>query len=143
MESMLQLLYLLLYMYLGLFSQILYDLLMLYQKKFLITKSLILFIWIGYLWIKISNLYEIPFHIIYLLFYTLGYILSFYIFHSYLVERLTLYKPYLLRIRDYILFGIHCILFPPILRYIKCRVYTTRYYHKHPWLKPIGIKRLF
>lgn len=143
MESLLQLLYLLLYMYLGVFTQILYDILMGYQKKFLTIKALLIFIFVGYLWIAITNMYEISFRFIYFFFYVIGYIISHYIFHSYICDLLTLYKPYLLRFKDFILYLMHLILVPPILQYIKCKLYTMLYYHKHPWLKPIGIKRLF
>lgn len=143
MESLLQLLYLLLYMYLGVFTQILYDILMGYQKKFLTIKALLIFIFVGYLWIAITNMYEISFRFIYFFFYILGYILSHYIFHSYIYDLLILYKPYLFRMKDFSLYLLHLILAPPIFQYIKCKLYTKRYYHKHPWLKPIGIKRLF
>lgn len=143
MESLYQLLYVCLYLYLGCFTHITYSILLFYQKRFRFIKTVIFFFLIACLWIFLSNTYDIAFRYIYLPVYLLGLAFSYKLLEAYLQRLNALYLKYL-TIAKYKAYYILKLLFiPPIYYYIRCRIYTKRYYRKHPWLKPLDSKRLF
>jgi|GEM_PF-1777099 len=143
MESLHQLLHLLLYTYLGFFTHIAYNIIFYYQKRFITIKAIIFFLGIAYLWIDISNDFNIEFNYIFFIFYLLGFLLSHKLFEEYLNSLNIVYKRYLKLIIKRTLYYLKLIAIPPIYYHIKCFIYTKAYYHKHPWLKPLSIKRLF
>jgi len=143
MESLYQLLHLLLYTYLGFFTHIAYSIIFFYQKRLITIKAILFFFGIAYLWIDISNSFSIKFNFIYFITFTIGYLLSFKLFDQYLKDLNKLYKKYLKLFIYKLIYYIKIIAIPPLFYHIKCYIYTKIYYHKHPWLKPLSIKRLF
>lgn len=143
MESLYQLLYLILYTYLGFFTHIAYSIIFFYQKRLITIKAILFFFGIAYLWIDISNSFSIEFNFIYFIVYSLGYLLSFKLFDNYLNYLNKIYKKYLKTILGRLFYYVKLIAIPPIFYHLKCYIYTKIYYNKHPWLKPLSIKRLF
>lgn len=143
MQSLQQLLYLALYFYLGSFTHITYDTIFFYQKKLLLIKHIIFFSFIAFLWISIANKFSIQMIYIYYIIFIVGYTISYKIFHSYITETNTIYKAYIDKFKIFLFYYIKLLLMPPLYNYIKCKIYMKSYYHKYPYLKPIGIKRLF
>lgn len=143
MESLYQLLYLFLYTYLGFFTHIAYSIIFFYQKRLITIKAILFFFGIAYLWIDISNSFSIKFNFIYFIVYSLGYLLSFKLFDNYLNNLNMIYKKYIKTILGRLFYYLKLIAIPPVFYHLKCYIYTKIYYHKHPWLKPLSIRRLF
>lgn len=143
MESLYQLLYLCLYLYLGIFTHLVYSILFFYQKRLIFIKTILFFFFIAYLWIRITNTYDIVFNYLYPISYILGFILSENLFKENLKKLNTKYLQFLNSAKWLLFYYLRRIAVPPIYDYIRCRIYTKYYFHKHPWLKPLGIKRLF
>ncbi len=143
MESLYQLLYLCLYLYLGVFTHIAYNIIFFYQKRFVFIKTLVFFFFIAYLWILLTNNYNINFNPMYLFTYILGYVLSNFLFDEYIKKLNTIYLQFLNQAKWKLIYYLKLIAVPPIYYHIRCQIYTKIYFHKHPWLKPLSIKRLF
>lgn len=143
MESLYQLLYVCLYLYLGCFTHIVYSILFFYQKRLRFIKTVLFFFLIACLWIYLSNAYDITFRYIYLLVYLLGLALSYKLLEAYLQKLNTLYLQFLTIVKYKVYYILKLLLIPPLYYYIRCRIYTKHYYRKHPWLKPLSSKRLF
>ena len=143
MNSINQLIHIFIFLYLGFFTHIAYSILMFYQKRFKLIKAITLFIFISLIIVKAIYKHSITLNPILLTIYILGIILSFNLFEKYLTSLNTKYKLFLVLAIYWIKYIIKLISIPPIYYYVKCKFYTLNYYHKHKWLKPIGIKRLF
>ncbi len=143
MESLKQLIYLSLYLYFGIFTHLTYTTIFYYQKRFRLLKTLGYFFGIAVLWIHISNRYSIPFYPIYPFLYVFGYYLSFRFFQTYLIKIHTQYLKFFHKAKWKLLYWLKLLCIPPFIYTIRCFIYQKLYYHKHPWLKPLTLKRLF
>ncbi len=143
MDSLLQLFYISLYLYLGFFTHIAYTIVFFYQKRFIFLKILFFFSFIAYIWIKITNKYNVSFHFILGIIYGIGIILSYLLFEKKLNKLNSKYIIYLHKMKDRIWYLIKIGITPSFFYTIHCYIYKKIYYRKHPWLKPIGIKKLF
>lgn len=143
MNSLNQLFHILILLYLGFFTHIVYSVIMFYQKKLKLVKAAILFVFISILIIKVIHKYNIEMNILLSIIYVIGIILSFNLFEKYLIKINTKYKLILTLSLYWVKYIIKLISIPPIYYHVKCKFYTLNYYRKHKWLKPIGIKRLF
>ena len=140
MNSLNQLLQIMLVLYLGIFTYLIYQIIFYNQHKFLFIKHLLFFYFISKIWINISSKYYLDFKIIFIIIYILGIFISTYILSTY-IEKLNIdfYNMFYYEVRYLIIL----LIVPPILYIIRRNIYKYIYYIKHPWLKPIGIKRLF
>lgn len=143
MKSLLQLLFLLLYFYLGMFTMLAYIIIFYFQKKFKLIKTIIFFFIISTIWIKIRNKYDTGFNLIYPLFFIAGNVCANIIFKPEIKQKLTMFnkkyiiiKLYLKSIRNYVLI-------PPIFYKLWCKIYSFFHYKKHPLDRPPSIRRLF
>lgn len=131
MKSLYELLYLLLYLYLGSVTYILFSLIFYHQKKLIIIKTIIFFIAIGILWIYLSNKYFITFNYFYFLSYIIGIIIAKYLFNNTLlklnkeINKLLIELNYLIKL----------LIIPPIIYKIKCYFYNKLILKKYPYLK--------
>ncbi len=131
MKSLYELIYLLLYFYLGMFTFISYTLLFYHQKRFLFIKNIIYFILISILWIYLTNKYKINFNIIYFIIYLIGYIISFKLFNNKLNEINKSLNIIIINIA----YIIKLIISPPLINTIKCHLYKYKLFKKYPYLK--------
>lgn len=143
MESLKQLLYLLLYFYLGFIAYICYNIIFYYQKRFLIIKAIVFFIIIACIWIHLSNKYEIDFNYFFIISFVLGLFLSQKIFEKYLNKLNEKYIKALVVLKDRCIYLIKIAITPTIYYKFKCYIFKKIYYHKYPWLKPLDLRRLF
>ena len=139
MESLNQLLNLLIYLYLGIFSYILFNVVFFHQRRLLIIKSLFFFLFIFYLTLRISHRYLIEFNFIYIIAYFIGFISAIKIFDKYLFRL----NNKIIDVIDLIKFFINTSFNPPIIKFIKCYIHTNHIYRKYPYLKPKGLEYLF
>ncbi len=131
MKSLLELLYLLLFLYLGSVTYILFSLIFYHQKRFLIIKNIIFFLLIGILWIYISNKYFISYNYFYFISFIIGTILSKYFFEESLIKFNKLISYFLIEFNYYI----KLLIIPPIIYKIKCYRYNRLILKKYPYLK--------
>lgn len=131
MKSLLELLYLLLFLYLGSVTYILFSLIFYHQKRFLIIKNIIFFLLIGILWIYISNKYCINYNYFYFISFIIGTILSKYFFEESLIKFNKLISYFLIEFNYYI----KLLIIPPIIYKIKCYRYNRLILKKYPYLK--------
>ncbi len=131
MKSLLELLYLLLFLYLGSVTYILFSLIFYHQKRFLIIKNIIFFLLIGILWIYLSNKYFINYNYFYFISFIIGTILSKYFFEESLIKFNKLISYFLIEFNYYI----KLLIIPPIIYKIKCYRYNRLILKKYPYLK--------
>lgn len=131
MKSLLELLYLLLFLYLGSVTYILFSLIFYHQKRFLIIKNIIFFLLIGILWIYISNKYCINYNYLYFISFIIGTILSKYFFEESLIKFNKLISYFLIEFNYYI----KLLIIPPIIYKIKCYRYNRLILKKYPYLR--------
>lgn len=143
MESLSQLLYLLLYFYLGSIAYICYNIIFYYQKKFLIIKIIAYFILVSFVWIYISNKYKIDFNYFFIIAFIIGMFLSEALFEKYLNKLNDKYIKALALLKDKVIYIIKLAITPAIYNKFKCYIFKKIYYHKYPWLKPLDLRRLF
>lgn len=143
MKSLLQLFYLFLYFYLGLFTMICYMIFFYFQKRFKLFKAIIFFFIISIIWIRIKNKYNTDFFLIYSIVFILGIIIANVLFNFEIYEKLNKFnkkykiiKLYLNEIKNYLLL-------PPFFSKIWCKIYSFFHYKKHPLDRPPSIRRLF
>ena len=144
MESLITLLKIVLYIYLGLFTYISYQILFYYHKKFILIKTFSFFFFIALLIIKISNKYNITFFVGYLFFYMLGIYLS-RLFLKPKIHKNTKLVKYFLIIplkNKFFLFVRKSIFFDSIIK-LKEYIKLYFYYKKFPYKKPKTIYELF
>lgn len=143
MESLQALLKVLIVIYLGFFSYILYQILFYHQKRFLFIKTIFFFALLAAILIHVSNRYDIPIFHVYILFYLLGLFLARLAFskpiRKHNKELNTILKP--LKKGLYKLLKIISI--PPFIYWIKEKLRLRKYYKRHPNEKPKTIYELF
>lgn len=143
MTSLYALLKILLILYFGFFSYILYQIVFYHQKRLLFFKTILYFFFLATLIIHISNQYDIPLFHAYILFYFLGLYLAKLSFskliHKYQKELNTLLKP----MKRWIFLLLKIITISPILYWIKEKRKLHKYYKRHPNKKPKTIYELF
>jgi len=138
MESFKELLYLIIYAYLGTISYIGYNLLFYHQKRLLFSKIIIYFSFIAYIWIKINYKYQAGYNFFYIISYLIGFLISKKLFDKELNSFNKKIEIMLTKIKYITII----IITPPIINYLKCRYHKYRFYKKYPRLKP-SIYKLF
>ena len=144
MTSLITLLKILLFIYLGSFTYITYQILFYFQKKFLIIKTLLFFFLIAILIIHLSNKYDVIFFGGYLFFYILGIIITRHIlkpkiFKNAKVVEYFLYIPLKKRLINLIKYAF----FYSSFINLKNKIKLYKYYKKYPHKKPKSIYELF
>lgn len=144
MTSLITLLKILLFIYLGSFTYITYQIIFYFQKKLIIIKTLSFFFLIALLIIHTSNKYDVVFFIGYLFFYTIGIIIARHFLKTKIRKNTKLVK-HLLYIpfkKCLIIFIKKAIFYSYILK-LKNKVKMYKYYKKYPHKKPKSIYELF
>lgn len=144
MESLITLLKIFLYMYLGLFTYIIYQIFFSFQKRFLILKTFYFFILLSILIIKISNKYSATFFLGYMFFYLLGIYISKTYFYNILFKNIKVVKHFIINpLKKYFFIFLKYILLYDLFLIIKTKIKLQLYYHKYPHKKPKSIYELF
>lgn len=143
MESFYTLLKVVLYIYLGTFSYILYQLLFYHQKRFLFIKTIFYFGFLAYVLIQISNRYHIFILHVYLLFYFLGFYLSRRYFKDMIEKNNKEFRLFIRPLKSKLFLLLKWASIPPFYYFIKQKLELNRHYKKHPNLKPKTIYELF
>ena len=138
MQSLLQLLYIILFFYLGIVGVVFYLFLIEFSNKFKFIKAILLFILLSYFYIKVIYRYKIELRFIYGIIYILGIILGKYLFYE---EINKLYIKITMIINS-VIYLLKLLLIPPLFYKLKCKIITIRFYKKYPYLKP-SINKLF
>ena len=115
MISLYNLLRIILVLYLGVFSYILYQFLFFHQKRFLFTKTILYFFVLAALIIKASNKYDISIFHIYILFYFLGLYLAKKGLSKYIKKHNTEFNSLLKPIKKYGYILLKIITIPPFI----------------------------
>lgn len=131
MKSLYELIHLLLYFYLGIFTYISYTIIFYHQKKFIFIKNIIYFILLSILWIHISNKYNIKFYLIYFIIYLLGYIISNKLFNNSIIKINKSLNNIIIEVN----YLIKLIITPQIINKFKCILYKKRILKKYPYLR--------
>lgn len=144
MTSLITLLKIILFIYLGSFTYICYHILFHFQKKFIVIKTLSFFLFIAVIIIKLSNKYDVVFFIGYLFFYLLGIYISKKLLKQKIrknnkVVEYFLYNPF----KKYLIIFIKQAFFYSSILKIKDRLKLYKYYKKYPHKKPKTIYELF
>lgn len=144
MESLITLLKILLFVYLGCFTYISYQIIFNFHKKFLVIKTLSFFFVISLLIIKISNKYDIIFFLGYIFFYCLGVYISKLVFKKKISENAKLVKYFLLKpSKKHLLAFVKKMIFFEQIKRCKKEIKLYFYYLKYPYKKPKTIYELF
>ncbi len=138
MESTKELLYLLLYAYLGCLTYIGYNLFFYHQKRLIIIKGLLYFLLIFFIWIKLDYKYQTGFNIFYMISYIIGIIIGNILFEI----ELNKFNQKIAKINSVLRYYLILATIPPIYYYIRCKIHTYKFYKKYPRLKP-DIYKLF
>ena len=144
MTSLITLLKILLFIYLGSFTYITYQIIFYFQKKLIIIKTLSFFFLIALLIIHTSNKYDVVFFIGYLFFYIIGIIIARHFLKTKIHKNTKLVK-HLLYIpfkKCLIIFIKKAIFYSYILK-LKNKIKMYKYYKKYPHKKPKSIYELF
>ncbi len=143
MESLFNVLKVLLCIYLGVFTHLLYQLLFYHQKRFLFLKTLLFFGIIAVLMIHMANKFHILLFHMYLLFYGLGLYLSKRYLASSVLKKNKAFQAFLKPLEKKLFSILIKLSLPPFYSEIKAKIKTYRYYRKYPYLKPKTIYELF
>ena len=144
MESLSTLLKIFLYIYLGSFSYITFKIIFSFQKRLLVIKTFIFFLFLAILIIKITNKYHIIYSLGYILFLILGILITRYIFKDEISKNIKvvanfIYFP-LIRLIKHIL---KKVIFYDFFIALKKKYRLYKYYKKYPYKKPKTIYELF
>ena len=144
MTSLITLLKILLFIYLGSFTYITYQILFYFQKKFLIIKTLIFFFLIATLIIHLSNKYDVIFFGGYLFFYILGIIITRYILKPKIFKNAKVVEYFLyIPLKKHLINLIKYAFFYSYFINLKNKIKLYKYYKKYPHKKPKSIYELF
>lgn len=144
MESLITLLKILLFLYLGSFTYITYHILFYFYKNFIIIKTFSFFFVLALLIIKISNKYDIVFFVGYIFFYCLGIYITRRFLKAKIFENAKLVKHLLIIPfkKQLIIFVKKIIFYDSIIKLIK-HIKLYFFYRKYPHKKPKTIYELF
>lgn len=143
MVSFYNLLRVLLLLYLGIFTYILYQLLFYHQKRFILVKTILFFSCLAVITIWAANKYHIVLFHIYLLFYFVGIYLGRVFFSAQLKQYNYQFKQFITPIKLKLFQFFKWITIPPIVYKIKEKRKLKKFYKLHPNLKPKTIYELF
>ena len=143
MISFYNLLKVVLLLYLGIFTYILYQLLFYHQKRFLFIKTILFFSCLAVLIIKASNRYHIALFHVYLIFYFVGIYLGKNFFHNSLKNYNFRFTNLIKPLKAKSIHFLKWLLIPPLVHKIKEKRKLKKYYKLHPNLKPKSIYELF
>ncbi len=143
MESFFTLLKILLILYLGCFTYLLYQILFYHQKRFLFIKTVCFFLGIAILMIKTMNRYHIILFYTYFIFYLLGIYLSRKFLKNNIMKINQEIKRNLIPVQKFCIKLLKIISIPPIVYYIKEQNQKRKYYKLHPNQKPKTPYELF
>lgn len=143
MESLFNLVKLLLFFYLGIFTFITYQIIFYHQKRFQLLKTLVIFFIYAIIIIFIMNKYHLKPLKIFMFFYIFGIISANKFFKIKLLklnQNITNnFKPIKKILRKILII----IWFPKLYYYLKNKIKLHKYYHKHPHKKPKSLYELY
>ncbi len=143
MVSFYNLLRVLLLLYLGMFTYILYQLLFYHQKRFILVKTILFFSCLAVITIWAANKYHIVLFHVYLLFYFVGIYLGRVFFSAQLKQYNYQFKQFITPIKLKLFQFFKWITISPIVYKIKEKRKLKKFYKLHPNLKPKTIYELF
>lgn len=144
MTSIIILLKIILFIYLGSFTYITYQIFFYFQKRFLMIKTLFFFFVLAYLIIHISNKYNITFFIGFLFFYILGFYMAKHIFKEKIYKNVIIVDSFIYTpLKKLLIFTIKKAIFFSNIKILKKKIKLHIYYKKHPHKKPKSIYELF
>ncbi len=143
MESLYNLFKVLVCLYLGAFTYLVYQILFFHQKRLLLTKTLLFFGTIAVVLIRVSHRYHIILLSVYLLFFLWGIYLARKFFHRKIIDtnrKITdLFQP----VKKKLFLWIKKASIPFFYPYIQRKIQLHRYYKRHPYERPKSIYELF
>jgi hypothetical protein len=143
MQSLIYLLHIFLFIYLGSFIYITYQILFYFQNKFIFIKLILYFSFIAYLIIKVKYKYNILLIYQYIIFFVLGIYLGRKTFRTSLLSTNQKIKNALDSYWGKLIYLLKILFIPPISFYLFCKLKNYFYYLKNPHLKPKDIYDLF
>lgn len=143
MESFNYLLNIFLFIYLGSFFYITYQILFYFQNKYIFIKLIIYFSFIAYLIIRVKSKFNILLLYQYFLFFILGIFLGRKTFRNSLLSTNKKIKGILDSFWGRFTYLLKLLLIPPISFYIYCKIKTYLFYLEKPYLKPKNNYELF
>ncbi len=144
MESLITLLKILLFVYLGFFTYISYQFIFYFHKRFLVIKTFSFFFVLSVLIIKISNKYDIVFFVGYLFFYMVGIYISKISLKDKIHKNAKLVKHFLIiPFKKQLIKLIKIIVFYDSINKLKNYIKIQIYYRKYPYKRPKTIYELF
>ena len=144
MESLITLLKIILFIYLGIFTYLTYQIIFFFQKRFVIIKTFSYFIFLAVFIIEISNKYSVDFFIGYIFFYCLGIYISRAVLKAKILKNAKVVKYFVIKPASSILMNfIKKIIFFDQLLKLKKTIKLYRYYKKYPYKKPKTVYELF
>ena len=144
MESLITLLRIFLFTYLGFFTYISYQIIFYFHKRFLVIKTFSFFFVLSLLLIKISNKYDVIFFVGYLFFYMIGIYISRILLKTKIHKNAKLVKHFLIiPFKKQLIKFIKIIVFYNSLNTLKNYIKSQIYYRKHPYKRPKTIYELF
>lgn len=144
MTSLITLLKILLFVYLGSFTYIIYQIIFYFQKRFILIKTLSFFFLIAVLIIHTSNKYEVVFFVGYLFFYMIGIIIARHFLKAKIHKNTKVVKYFVyIPFKKYFIIFIKKAIFFSLLLKLKEKIRLYRYYKKYPYKRPKSIYELF
>ncbi len=143
MESFYTLLKIILILYLGCFTYLLYQMLFYHQKRFLFLKTICFFFCMAVLMIQAMNHYHIILFYTYFIFYLLGIYLTRKFLKNNIMKINQELKKNLKPIQKYCCKLFKTISIPPVVYYLKEQNQKRKYYKLHPDKKPKTPYELF
>ena len=144
MESLITFLKIFLYIYLGSFTYITYQIIFYFHKRFLLIKTFSFFFILALLLIKISSKYNIIFFIGYIFFYFIGIYISKLVFKDKIHKNTKLVKHFvIIPFKKQIINFLKIIVFYDQFLNIRKHIKLYFYYRKYPHKKPKSIYELF
>ena len=144
MESLITLLRIFLFTYLGFFTYISYQIIFYFHKRFLVIKTFSFFFVLSLLIIKISNKYDVIFFVGYLFFYMIGIYTSRIFLKTKIHQNAKLVKHFLIiPFKKQLIKFIKIIVYYNSLNKLKNYIKSQIYYRKHPYKRPKTIYELF
>ena len=144
MESLSTLLKIFLYIYLGSFSYITFKIIFSFQKRLLVIKTFIFFLFLAILIIKITNKYHIKYSLGYIFFFILGILITRYIFKDEISKNIKVVASFIYSPLSKLLrFIVKKIVFYDLFLFLKKKYKIYKYYKKFPYKKQKTIYELF
>lgn len=143
MESLFNLIRIIIYLYLGGFTYIAYQILFYRQKKFLLIKTIVFFFVLAIIIINTSNKYDVDFFRMYIIIFLFGILLFRKIFKKTIINDNSIFTFHLKPIKKLLIKYLKIITIPSFYPIIKSLIKKYKYYKLNPHHKPKTIYELY